>query len=349
MCKNKKLVYAVICFLAVSTALAAREGKQKDKMTKGGMSGKSSMLISGDKIMGTDVMTHTDEKLGNVEELVINQNNDEIQYVVVSSEGMLHPVPMQAIQCSDKDPQAADSGREQEKKLTINMTRDQFHQSPTVESVDIQQLSDQSLKQRIESFYSTQMEGTWDRMKSDVKERIPGTQERQQRQQQQTTGQQATLLKYSDIKGLDVQNLNDEKIASVSDVVIHSRKGNLAYALVDFGGMLGGKTAAVPWSALSIQPDGSLARLDATEDKLQTAALSERGNITELNQKQFAQRVHEVFGAEPYWQIYGFEAPGEEGSQQQMYQQDRQKDEMKKEGKDRMKQRQKIDEQEGSF
>ncbi|HBG25525.1 MAG: hypothetical protein A2Y10_05275 [Planctomycetes bacterium GWF2_41_51] len=344
MCENKKLVYAITFFLVIGTALAAKEDKQRDKMYKSGMSGKSSMLISGDKIMGKDVTNNMDEKLGTVNELIINQNNDDVQYVLVSSEGMLHPVPWKAIKCGDKDANAAaDTGESREKKITLNMSRDQFHQAPTVESADIEQLSDSSLKQRVDSFYSSQMEGTWDKMKSEAKERMPsalkegtGTSE---------TQGQATLLKFSDIKGLDVQNLNDEKIGSISDIVVDSRRGNLAYTLVNFGGMLGvrEKSAAVPWSAISIQPDGSLARLDATEDKLQTAALTESGNISELNQRQFAQRVHEVFGAEPYWQIYGFEAPGESGTQQPHK-------EMKKEGKDRIQQRkERIEEQEGSF
>jgi len=346
MCKNRNLVYAVMFFLAFGSVLVAEDSQK-------GMSGKSK-LISGDKIMGKDVINNSDEKLGTVDELIISQSNDDIQYLVVSSEGMLHPVPWNAVQCGDKDPNAADSGQEKEKKIVIDMSRDQFHQGPTVQSADIQQFSDPSLKQKVDSFYSSQMQGTMGRIKSEVKSEVRERMPSSMREQTGTseTQTQANLLKYSDIKGMDIQNLNDEKIASISDVVIDSRKGNIAYTLVDFGGMLGGKTAAVPWTAISIQPDTKMARLDATEDKLRTAALSERGNISELNQRQFAQRVHEVFGAEPYWQIYGFEAPGESGSQQQpqMQQQEkRMEKELKKEGKEQYKQQRERIEQEGSF
>lgn len=355
MCTKRNAVYAIMLFLAVGSVLAA-EDTQKEKMSRG-MSGKSSMLISGDKIMGKDVINNNDEKLGTVDELIVSQNNDDVQYIVVSSEGMLHPVPWNAVQCGDKDANATGAGQEKDKKIVINMTRDQFHQGPTVQSSDIQQFTDPSLKQKVDSFYSSQMQGTMGRIKSEVKSEVRERMPSSMKEQTGTTGTQtqANLLKYSDLKGMDVQNLNDEKIASISDIVIDSRKGNLAYTLVDFGGIIGGKTAAVPWSAVSIQPDAKTARLDATEDKLQTAALSERGNISELNQRQFAQRVHETFGAEPYWQIYGFEAPGEggTGTREQMKQEKRMdKDmekELKKEGKEQYKQQRERIEQEGSF
>jgi len=290
----------VIFLFAVGIAMAANPESQ---------TGKSNVLQSANRIMGSEVKSNMDEKLGSVKELIVNQSQDDVQYVIISSGDKLHPVPWTAIKCGGEANEPNASAEKKIKGLTIDITKDRFTQSPTVESMDMTTLSSSSLKQRVDSFYSTQIqesESTWKRMKTEVKEKLSGT-------TSESEGQATNLIKGSDLIGMNVKNLNDEELASIKDIVIDSRKGNLAYGLLGFGGVLGvrEKVAAVPWSAIAIQPDHTMAKLDATKDKLESAILPE-GRISELNQRQFAQRVHEVFGVEPYWQVYGFEAPSEE-------------------------------------
>jgi sporulation protein YlmC with PRC-barrel domain len=322
MCKIRLL--AVIWLFVIGTAMAAIDANQ-NKMssqsgTSGSMSGKTTnVLQSANRIMGADVKSNSDEKLGSVKELIVNQNKDDVQYVIISAEDKLHPVPFTALKCSSTEDmnKPSDGNQSNEEKtstqLTLNISKDQFRQAPTVDSIDTTALSSSSLKQKVDSFYSQQMQenqSMWGRMKSEMKERMPQSM-KEKMGTSETEGQSANLIKASDLIGMDVKSLNDEQLASIKDLVIDSRKGNVAYGLLGYGGVLGvrEKVAAVPWSAISVQPDQSTAKLDATQDKLDSATLAE-GRIAQLNQRQFAQRVHEVFGVEPYWQVYGFEPPG---------------------------------------
>lgn len=338
MCKVKIWLCVVMLLAVVGNTLGATDESKMEKEGKsmykhrGEMTGKSSVLKSANELMGADVKNNMGENLGSVKELIINQSKDDVQYLVVSSEDMLHPVPWAAIKCGEaNEPKDTAASERKEKGIVLNISKEQFHQAPTVESIDIAQLSSSSLKQQVDSFYSTQIEetkGMWERMKSGVKEKMPSGMKGETSESEA----QANLFKCSDLIGMDIQNLNDEQIASINDVVIDTRKGNIAYGLVGFGGVLGvrEKIAAVPWSAISIQPDRSTAKLDATKENLETATLTE-GDISQLNQRQFAQQVHETFGVEPYWQVYGFEAPGQETGTPQR--------EMKKEQKQQYKER----------
>ncbi|MEN6385076.1 MAG: PRC-barrel domain-containing protein [Phycisphaerales bacterium] len=344
MCCKAKMC-AVIFLFIVGSAIAATEEKQSRMSSgmTGSMSAKTNVLQSANKIMGADVKNNNNEKLGTVKELIVNQNKDNIEYIIVSGEDMLHPVPFTAIKCQsgedvNKPTDSNAAAEEKTTRLTLNMSKDQFHSAPTIDSIDTTALSSSSLKQKIDSFYSSQMqesESMWNKMKTEVKERMPQGMKERMGTETEKEGQTANLLKASDLIGIDVKNLKDEQLASIKDIVIDTRKGNLAYGLLGFGGVLGvrEKVAAVPWSALAIQPDHSVAKLDATQDKLESATLPE-GRIAQLNQREFAQRVHEVFGVEPYWQVYGFEAPGESGTRQRESD-DQMREQMKKEMKER--------------
>lgn len=129
----------------------------------------------------------------------------------------------------------------------------------------------------------------------------------------QASAGQMNFFKASEVMGLDVQSTADDDLGSIKDLVIDSREGHIAYSLISFGGFLniGGKTAAVPWSSVTVQMQQKVARLDATEDKL-NAVVIEEGDISQLSQQQFAQKIHDNFNVEPYWGVYGF-IPGQTG------------------------------------
>ncbi|OHB52754.1 MAG: hypothetical protein A2Y12_09930 [Planctomycetes bacterium GWF2_42_9] len=337
MCKLK--ITLLIVIFALGTVMAATDTGQSMTSGTSGMTAKTDVLKSANKIMGADVKGSGGEEIGTVKELIVDQGQDNVQYVILSVDDMLHPVPFTAFKCpaGEADTHADANVGTERTHLMLNMTKDQVHSAPSIESIDdTTNLSSPTMKQKIDSFYSKQMkesEGAWNKMKSEVKERMPSSLKGESATQAEG---QLKLIKGSDIIGMDVKGLNDEDLAEIKDLVIDTRKGNIAYGLLGYGGVLGVKErqSAVPWSAISIQPDNKVAKLDATTEKLDRAALTE-GRISQLNQRQFAQRIHEVFGVEPYWQVYGFEAPSEESgtmqrdTQQRDYQRDIQQDTQK--------------------
>ena len=281
------------------------------------------------------------EKLGEVEEIVFDNDNDSVYCVVVSANNTYYPVPWQAFdqQClmskyqqtgqqgqtgmrgqegtqqQGRPAGETDQGRsrwgwqrqrgDQGSPLCLNMSPEQFRQAPSVDSVDIAQLSDPSLKQRVCDFYMQH-----GMMQGDRGRQAMGGQQGQQQRQQMPRGQQqaqANLFKASEIIDYDVRNYEGEDMAEIEDLIIDVQHGNLAYALVSFGGILGigQETAAVPWSALTLEQEEEYAMLDATEETL-NASVIEEGNLDRLSQQQFARDIHQRYEAEPYWEVFGF-------------------------------------------
>lgn len=114
----------------------------------------------------------------------------------------------------------------------------------------------------------------------------------------------------SKLIGLDVKNAENEDIANVEDFVVDAREGRLAYAIVSFGGFwgIGEKYVAVPSAAIELEPRRNMARLDADQKTLESLAF-EPGSFPNLSDQSYAQKLHEAFGEEPYWTVYGFASP----------------------------------------
>lgn len=300
---------------------------QQSQSRMGEISG-TSQIISTNELMNCDVKGSDGEKLGTAQEFIGDNTQGSVKYVILSADE-LHPVPWSAIQVSQasqsgtSERSGATSGpgatggmgtsdtstsgrggmssmwRGQKKHtLSMNITKDQLKNAPTVDSIDVQKLSDSSLQQKIDSFYSQYSAG---RM---------GTQAMGDANMSQRRGMttSANLFKASDTIGLDVKNMQDESIGKIKDLALDSQKGNFAFGLISYGGVLGvgESVAAVPWTSISVDTQNQTASLDASKDKLDSVAL-EGGDINKLSDRQFTSRVYEVFGAQPYGGIYGYE------------------------------------------
>jgi len=67
--------------------------------------------------------------------------------------------------------------------------------------------------------------------------------------------QVATILRTSTIEGMKVRNAKNEDLGSIKELVVDVETGQVKYAAVSFGGVLGigDKLFAVPWKALTLK------------------------------------------------------------------------------------------------
>jgi sporulation protein YlmC with PRC-barrel domain len=128
------------------------------------------------------------------------------------------------------------------------------------------------------------------------------------------TEEKARLYKCSETIGMDIQNTAGEKIAQLSDIVFDVREGSIVYGLASYGGLLGigGQTAAVPFSAITLEHQQGIAKLDADRSTLDSAIIP-RGDLHKLNEPMFARQIHTNFAQEPYWEVLGYVPPTAEG------------------------------------
>lgn len=104
--------------------------------------------------------------------------------------------------------------------------------------------------------------------------------------------------------GDDVTNLQNENLGDIKEVMIDSESGRISYAVLDFGGFLGvgNKLFAVPSKALRLDTDNKKFVLDVDKEKLKEAEGFDPDNWPDFADREFETRMHETYGAEPYWQ-----------------------------------------------
>jgi sporulation protein YlmC with PRC-barrel domain len=82
-----------------------------------------------------------------------------------------------------------------------------------------------------------------------------------------------TVLSASSITSDDIRNPAGEDLGSIKDLMIDLTTGNVRFAVVSFGGFLGvgDKLFAVPFTALTVDPDNNCFILDADKESLERA------------------------------------------------------------------------------
>ena len=82
-----------------------------------------------------------------------------------------------------------------------------------------------------------------------------------------------SLIPAEKVNGTDVYNAKDEKLGSVEDLMIDKISGQVAYAVLSFGGIMGmgSKHFPLPWSALTYntRKGGYIGNMD--KKRLETA------------------------------------------------------------------------------
>lgn len=123
---------------------------------------------------------------------------------------------------------------------------------------------------------------------------------------------QSTMSRASTMIGADVENNQGEDLGDIDDIVIDPQTGQVAYAVVSFGGFLGlgEKHYAVPFAALthvaSGQRIGTRERylLNIDQERLRNAPAFERNVWPNMADRTWGEQLHAYYGVTPYWTAY---------------------------------------------
>ncbi len=101
-----------------------------------------------------------------------------------------------------------------------------------------------------------------------------------------------------------VKNPEGDDLGTIKDLMIDLESGQIAYAVLSFGGFLGmgNKLFAIPWRALSVRTEDHSLRLDATEEQLKNAEGFDPSEWPDMADQSWGQRQHDYYGVTPYWQ-----------------------------------------------
>lgn len=101
------------------------------------------------------------------------------------------------------------------------------------------------------------------------------------------------LYRGSKIIGSTVRDPHDKKIGEIKDLILDSRRGEIAYAVVNFGGVMGvgSKYHAIPWQALSPGDDGKYYVLQADREIISQAPGFDRAKWPDMSDERWSADV----------------------------------------------------------
>ena len=108
----------------------------------------SPLLISADKVKGTDVYNASNENLGSVEDIMIDKRSGKVAYAVMSFGGFLgigekyHPLPWAMLQYDpDQD------------GYRVSLSREQLERAPAYGRNETVNYTDDTWNRRVHSYY----------------------------------------------------------------------------------------------------------------------------------------------------------------------------------------------------
>lgn len=111
------------------------------------------------------------------------------------------------------------------------------------------------------------------------------------------------LISSRRVEGTPVCNLEREKLGTIHSVMIDKRSGQVAYAVLSFGGLLGigAQVHPVPWQMLSYDLDREAYVVDFTREQLENAPTLGLDLADRPRKRSEDEVMYEYYGVIPPW------------------------------------------------
>ena len=110
------------------------------------------------------------------------------------------------------------------------------------------------------------------------------------------------LISSRRVEGTPVYNRSDQRLGSIHSVMIDKKSGQVAYAVLSFGGFLGmgENVTPVPWQALDYDVDLDASVIDLTREQRENAP-TRRLDQADRPQPQDYEEVSGYYAKMPWW------------------------------------------------
>jgi len=110
------------------------------------------------------------------------------------------------------------------------------------------------------------------------------------------------LISAGKVQGTPVFNDAGERLGHIDDIMLHKVSGQVAFAILSFGGVLGlgEKFTPLPWSVLTYDTDKGGYLVPLGREQLQNAPSFNRDELTN-DDNGWGARVNEYYQVTPSW------------------------------------------------
>jgi hypothetical protein len=121
-----------------------------------------------------------------------------------------------------------------------------------------------------------------------------------------STRQSHSLIASDRVEGTPVRRSDGGKIGTIERLMIDKLSGNVAYAVLSFGGFLGmgQKHLPIPWVRLTYDRALGAYHLDLTEEELKRAPSFAAGEDFDWGDRSREIEIHNYYRVPPYWGAY---------------------------------------------
>jgi sporulation protein YlmC with PRC-barrel domain len=249
-------------------------------------------------MIGKDVnATTNNEKLGEVDDAIIDMDTGRIIYYVVEADGKLVAVPTAALTL----PQ--DAG-----KFQLASTKDQLKMH-AFDKDKFPNFADNSWAQGVHTVFAVRP--YWeDPSKPGATRTVRFTETtvkdgRVYRMTSETWyAPVRRWLKATDVIGKKVENPQNENLGKIEEIVADPDTGRIIYGVLSFGGFLGmgDKLFAVPFHSLVLSSGSDKFTLDVDKERLKNAQGFDKNNWPNMADARWARETHEFYRVRPYWE-----------------------------------------------
>jgi hypothetical protein len=111
------------------------------------------------------------------------------------------------------------------------------------------------------------------------------------------TSETSSLIAASKVEGTSVYNREGESLGSVYDLMIGKRSGEVAYAVMSFGGFLGmGQTYhPLPWNMLEYDERQGGYVVDLDKERLQNAPHYDANDTPDWSDAQYGRQIDDYY------------------------------------------------------
>jgi len=115
------------------------------------------------------------------------------------------------------------------------------------------------------------------------------------------TGPGPSLMGADTLLGEDVVNAAEEDLGDIKEIMLDMQTGQVAYAVLAFGGFLGmgEKLFAVPWQALHLDTVNKRFVLNVDKERLKTAPGFDKDAWPDMGDLSWASGIHSFYGTDP--------------------------------------------------
>jgi sporulation protein YlmC with PRC-barrel domain len=116
-----------------------------------------------------------------------------------------------------------------------------------------------------------------------------------------STGPGPAIMGADTLIGDSVVNGAEEDLGDIKEIMLDMNSGQVAYAVLAFGGFLGmgEKLFAVPWQALHLDTVNKRFVLNVAKERLKTAPGFNPDSWPDMSEAQWAMQIHTFYGTDP--------------------------------------------------